>query len=212
MADISFHFVFLLNVIFQVLIYLWTEGGDGVHCIPTPGKTTISAWSRQANVYDQSWTLSVPLGSLSVSFSVPKFLNLSAEVVEPLSRSGVALYPGQSLGNLWLFPSDPFINGARQPGQNIGAFLNCSAPVSLAKFHSVSLIRSKPRKTVKYIRVQLREGSPSQRWGQEGHFRTLAPGPNATWPSHSISLAPCKRRKRCCYLWFWGLFRKRKLG
>lgn len=60
-----------------------------------PRKTTISTGGKPSNVCrpEQSTQMG-PLGCLSVLFSVPKFLNLSREVVI-FPKTGVALHPGQ---------------------------------------------------------------------------------------------------------------------
>lgn len=63
----------------------------------------------------------------------PQFLSLWRGS-DPLSRTGVALNPERLQGSQQLFPSDPLVPGARQPGQTIGlahfsmALLRCHRP------------------------------------------------------------------------------------
>lgn len=103
---------------------------------------------------------------------------------DPLSRMGVALHPEQLQGSQQLFPSDPIINGARQPAQTTSmahfsiALLQCHWPSStLFPWAGVGQESSQVQNE-----AVGRQPNPS-RGGRRFTSLLFAPGLNPAWQS-----------------------------
>lgn len=136
-------------------------------CVCIPGKATRpTTQAKHSNVYGPGLNAQRAL----------KCLNLWRGC-DPLSRTRVALNPERLQGKPTTVPirSHSSWGQAASPNPPQGTFLNCSAPVSQAKFYSTSLGWLEPRK-VKYT-VKLGEGSQVPVEGLGGSRHCFRPRP-----------------------------------